>query len=189
MNKAEAIKEVVEATSGLSTGAWVGIIVVGLIILTVVIVLNLDKINKLLFGDKKGGLLNKPTKDSENPIIQYVAGWHETLKLSDTLKLSNLENLLDFLKAVLVSIDSKKVASKKLTIDLSETDKINSTAIKDITSFIELCISEYPQVEIEIFIAQEPSEQLRLSKDIWVALINSFKTGGRNDINVNVVHI
>lgn len=186
--KADQVKEIVEATAGLSAGAWIAIVAVGVIALGVVVVLNLDKITKLLFGDKKTGLLTKKEEVSEPTIIQYISGWHKTIKLADSLKLSNTENLLEFLKKELADVDSKKVAEKQFTIDLTETDKINSTGIKDITTFIEVAINEFPQVEVTILIAPEPSEQLRLSKDIWVALVNSFRTGGRNDINVNVIY-
>ena len=185
--KPEQVQKIAEAAGTLSAGTWIAIVTLGFIVLAVLVILNFDKISKLLFGDKKGILNSSTDCEIENPIIHYISGWYETIKLADALKLSSLENLLEFLKTTIANLDLKKVSDKKLTIDLSQTEKINSTAIKDITSFIEICITDYPQIELVIIVSSDASEQMALSENIWLALINSFKIGGRNDINVNVI--
>lgn len=183
------VTEIAQATSNIPTIAWISIIIIGLIIITILIIVNLDKISKLLFGDKKGILIKEKTQDLsiESHITTYISSWSVSIKFSESLKISNLENLLEFLKNNLNELNTKKVSAKKLFLDLSDTDKINSTAAKDITSFIEIVISEYQTVELIIELSKEPSEQLKMASSVWSSLIDSFKIGGRSDINVSVI--
>lgn len=194
--KAEQVKETAELMAAIPPIGWIAIMVVAFIILGIVVVLKFDKITKFLFGNKKGVLLKEEEKPAEqvlelsvveNQFIQYVSAWTHEIKLSESLKISPIENLHDFFKAVIDDINSKKVSAKKLIINLTDTDKINSSAIKDITSLIELCIENYPQIDLTILLAENPSEQIKLSQSIWTALINSHSTGKGGDINVHVV--
>lgn len=183
--KPENAKEIIEATSALPTVAWVSIIIIGIIVVVILAIINLDKISSLLFGDKKG-ILNK-SKADPLPITTYISGWYTTIRFSESMKLSNLENLLDFLKKIVNDFKDRQISSKKIILDLSDTDKVNSTAIKDITSFIEVIISDNPGIELIIELKKEPSEQLKLAYGIWNSLVESFKVGGRNDINVTIL--
>ena len=192
--KTEQVKETAEVIAAIPPIAWITIVLVAFIILGIVIVLKFDKISKLLFGNKKGVLVKKEEAQentqidiAEDQFIQYVSSWTHEIKLSESVKISPIENLHDFFKSIIDEISVKKVSSKKLIINLVDTEKMNSSAVKDVTSLIELCIEKYPQIDLTILIAKEPSEQIKLSQSIWTALINSHNTGGGSDINVHVV--
>lgn len=182
------VSEIAQATSSIPFIAWVSIIIIGLIVIAILIIVNFDKISSLLFGEKKGILIkSQATVDNQHGIITYISSWSTSIRFSESLRISTAENLIEFLKMNLNDLNSKKVSAKKLTLDLSDTDKINSTASKDITAFIELVISNYQTVELVIEINKEPSEQLLMAQGVWNSLIESFKIGGRNDINVSII--
>jgi hypothetical protein len=187
------ISEIAQATSSIPTIAWLSIIIIGLIVIFILLIVNIEKISLLLFGEKKGILVKnqiiKNQSDIENPhgITTYISSWLISIKFSESLRISNTENLLDFLKFNLTELNNKKVSLKKLVLDLSDTYKINSTALKDITTFIELIASNYQTIELTIELNVEPSEQLLMAQKVWNSLIESFKIGGRNDINVSII--
>jgi hypothetical protein len=194
------ISEIAQATSSIPTIAWLSIIIIGLIVIFILLIVNIEKISLLLFGEKKGILvknqiiknqsdIENPHADIENPhgITTYISSWLISIKFSESLRISNTENLLDFLKFNLTELNNKKVSLKKLVLDLSDTYKINSTALKDITTFIELIASNYQTIELTIELNVEPSEQLLMAQKVWNSLIESFKIGGRNDINVSII--
>jgi hypothetical protein len=192
--KTEQVKETAEVIAAIPPIAWITIIIVAFIILGIAIVLKFDKLSKFFFGSRKGVLVKKEEAPEnvqvdvqESQFIQYVSSWTHEIKLSESVKISPIENLHDFFKSIIDEISSKKVSAKKLVINLVDTEKMNSSAVKDITSLIELCIEKYPQIDLTILLSKEPSEQIKLSQSIWTALINSHNTSGGSDINVHVI--
>lgn len=199
MNQKELANAIISAFSA-PVSVWVLLTIVSIVVFAIVALIKFNSIVRFFFGNKEG-ILEKPEQkkeidnvDANEQIVEKDSGsvWHYikgktyVVIFNESVKISPLEDLEMFIVKLIKEIEGIKTSQKKLVLDFTETQKINSTAIKDIINVFDYLFSKESPVEIEVIVSKDPSEQVKEAKEIWSALIASQKIKTGEDPNVRI---